>query len=169
MIRNTCRALAGAAVLVAMTLQPLGHGQALAQQFASASGAVTWRAINQGLPDPFDSGVGTVLASPTDPNVIFAGIGFGVYRTTDGGAHWSAASTGLPGQCTTNMMAISPDGKTLYANIWTSQGGGLYRTDTGTINWGDLSNAPPESTIYSIYVDATTVYIGSYFSGIYRT
>jgi hypothetical protein len=53
---------------------------------------------------------------PTAPNTLYAGTsGGGVFKSTDGGANWSAANSGL-----TNLsiysLAINPT--MLYAGTW---------------------------------------------------
>jgi hypothetical protein len=71
----------------------------------------TWTAAQQGLPD---APVNKLAASPADParKTIFAATDLGVYRTTDGGAHWSLFGSHLP-QVRVSDLYIPPDGSFL--------------------------------------------------------
>jgi hypothetical protein len=40
--------------------------------------------------------VNRILVSPTEKNTVYAATFLGVYRSTDGGAHWSRFGAGLP-------------------------------------------------------------------------
>ncbi|HLW52992.1 MAG TPA: hypothetical protein VKW06_09115 [Candidatus Angelobacter sp.] len=59
----------------------------------SIDGGVTFANSSTGLPDV---PVIRLTVSPVDKNTVFAGTFLGVYRTTDGGAHWSRFGAGLP-------------------------------------------------------------------------
>src|SRR5207302_569545 len=62
---------------------PLSHAGA----FRSGDGGQTWAAVNTGLSDPL---VNTIWLDPSDANIALSGTEFtGIFRTTDGGAHWS--------------------------------------------------------------------------------
>jgi len=71
----------------------------------------TWIAAQQGLPD---EPVNKLAASPADPTrkTIFAATDLGVYRTADGGAHWSLFGSHLP-QVRVSDLYIPPDGSFL--------------------------------------------------------
>jgi photosystem II stability/assembly factor-like uncharacterized protein len=71
----------------------------------------TWTAAQSGLPDvPVEK----LAADPNDPSrqTIFAATDLGVYRTTDGGAHWSLLGSHLPQVLVTDLY-IPPDGSFL--------------------------------------------------------
>ncbi len=68
-------------------------------------------AAQNGLPD---APVEKLAADPNDPsrNTIFAATDLGVYRTTDGGAHWSLFESHLP-QVRVTDLYLPPDGSFL--------------------------------------------------------
>lgn len=71
-------------------------------------GSGTWTSAQNGLPDvPVEK----LAADPNDPsrNTIFAATDLGVYRTTDGGAHWALFGSHLP-QVRVTDLYIPPDG-----------------------------------------------------------
>jgi len=69
----------------------------------------TWTAAQNGLPDV---PVSKLLASPNDSKTIFAATDLGVYRTTDGGDHWSLFGSQLP-QVRVTDLYIPPNGSFL--------------------------------------------------------
>lgn len=77
----------------------------------SNRGGVTrsWSAAQNGLPDV---PVSKLFASPHDPMTIFAATDLGVYRTTDGGDHWSLFGAHLP-QVRVTDLYIPPNGSFL--------------------------------------------------------
>ena len=57
----------------------------------TAHAAAGWRSIG-----PEGGTVLSILIDPTAPSTLYAGTnGGGVFKSTDGGAHWSAVNTGL--------------------------------------------------------------------------
>ena len=58
------------------------------------------------------------FAYSTPPNVVYAGLeGGGVFKSTNGGATWSAFNSGFPNPLTTNVRALltSSTGTTVFA------------------------------------------------------
>ena len=81
----------------------------------------TWSAAQNGLPDV---PVSKLLANPNDPKTIFAATDLGVYRSTDGGDHWSLFGAQLP-QVRVTDLYIAPNGSflriaTYGRGIWES-------------------------------------------------
>ena len=74
---------------------------------AGASG--TWSAAQNGLPDV---PVSKLVVSPYDSKIIFAATDLGVYRTSDGGDHWSLFGAHLP-QVRVTDLYVPPDGSFL--------------------------------------------------------
>jgi photosystem II stability/assembly factor-like uncharacterized protein len=54
----------------------------------------TWTSITGDLPER--SGAWSVLQDPMNPNLLFAGMEFGMFVSLDGGAHWVQMKSGLP-------------------------------------------------------------------------
>ncbi|GAA4489152.1 hypothetical protein GCM10023191_019490 [Actinoallomurus oryzae] len=89
------------------------------------------RTFRTGDAGPLTMRVSSLLVSPRDPNVLYAGTtsfrpngllvgGRGVLRSADGGRTWQNVSSGLQNTAVLSL-AISPDGGWLYAG--TDQGG----------------------------------------------
>ncbi len=117
--------------------------------FRSTDAGVTWTHLTNGLP----ALCATDLAmDPTNPNVLYAGIGRifgdptnGIYKSTDGGESWSKLAGGLPDESIGRIsVAVAPSLATrLYAMITRAAdeaGGGAemegaYRSDDGGATW----------------------------------
>jgi exo-beta-1,3-glucanase (GH17 family) len=84
------------------------------------------------------SGVQCLLA--VTPAVL-AGTASGLFRSTDGGEHWSAINSGLTN---TNVAALAAgsDG-TLYAG---TRGGGVFQSANGGDSWSLLNASPANAT-----------------------
>src|SRR5206468_7605031 len=88
----------------------------------STDGGKTWMLVNEGLTDLC---VRTLAIDPSTPATLFAGTSTGVFRSGDGGAHWSPTS-GItspvlkiavdPGD-SSMLYAVVPSEQTLYRSI----------------------------------------------------
>ncbi|HTP41960.1 MAG TPA: hypothetical protein VML36_06020 [Nitrospiria bacterium] len=54
--------------------------------FKSTDGGATWRTINTGLSN---TGVRVLAMDPQDPDTLYAGTNGGLFKTVDGGQHWT--------------------------------------------------------------------------------
>lgn len=90
-----------------------------------------------------DGGPVTALASPVgSPNVIYAGVFGGVFKSVDGGATWKSASRGLDLMSAVGTLAIDPlHPSTLYAGTSTGFRGtetskvGVFKSVDGGATW----------------------------------
>jgi photosystem II stability/assembly factor-like uncharacterized protein len=109
----------------------------------STDGGQTWKAADTGLTlpasptDSHDLRVDALALDPRSPNVLYAGTGLGVFKTTDGARTWKRASKGIDvgGGLAHRMyegfiyaIAIDPvHTSTVYAagrGVWKSTNGG---------------------------------------------
>ena len=111
--------------------------------FKSVNGGESWTHMGLAGTDH----IGKVLVHPTNPDIVYvaamgrlwsANAERGVYRTTDGGGHWTQVlfiddSTGVID------LAIDPsDPATVYAWAWQIEAGrrgGLFKSDDGGTTW----------------------------------
>jgi photosystem II stability/assembly factor-like uncharacterized protein len=114
---------------------------------------------------------------PRDPNVLYAsmwqrlrsagaqmaesGPGSGIFKTTDGGDHWTRLSTGLPNE-PVSKIEIEASSRTpglLYAYILsgepapgrkrTSEAGGVFRSEDGGASWRRVNPKLSSRTYYT--------------------
>ncbi|HEV2288507.1 MAG TPA: YCF48-related protein [Candidatus Acidoferrales bacterium] len=123
--------------------------------FKSTDGGKTWNKI---LFVDDKTGAINLVMEPNDPNVLYAamwqaqrtpyslssgGPGSGLYKTTDGGAHWTniTRSEGLPqgvlGRIGVSVAAANPS--VVYA-IMQAKEGGVFRSEDGGKSWKRVNN-----------------------------
>ena len=117
--------------------------------FKSTDGGASWRKV---LFVDAHTGASDVAFDPADPKVLYAGMwqahrspwlmesggpGGGLYKSVDGGEHWSRLSGhGLPeGVLGRINVAVAQGAKRVYAMIEAKRGG-LYRSDDAGVTWG---------------------------------
>lgn len=122
--------------------------------FKSLDAGASWEKLGSGLPLAWPDNVNTYLAlavDPAHPEVVYAGLPEGIWRSSDGGISFSAMNCGLAtgqvGSILVTPGAVAP----LYAGLpglgvwawdpssqcWTPLNSGLPTADfTGTIVWG---------------------------------
>ncbi|TAN22711.1 MAG: glycosyl hydrolase [Acidobacteria bacterium] len=161
--------------------------------FKSTDGGQTWQKI---LYVNDHTGAITMAMDPSKPQVVYAamwqmrrrhwgfssgGPGSGIYKTTDGGAHWTniTHNPGLPTGIFGKVgLAVSPsDPSVVYALIqadYKGQAGGLFRSDNAGQTWNLISlsqditqRAFYYGRVYADPKDPNTVYlpnVGVYIS-----
>jgi photosystem II stability/assembly factor-like uncharacterized protein len=132
--------------------------------FKSTDAGKTWHFI--GLAETRQ--IGKIVVDPSDPNRVYvAALGHvykanperGVYRTTDGGAHWTkilASANDLDDVGAVDLALDPQHTRTIYASLWATRrppwavyapsnmpGGGLYKSTDGGDTWRQLTNGLP--------------------------
>jgi photosystem II stability/assembly factor-like uncharacterized protein len=148
--------------------------------YMSSDGGAHWQqtlAINP------DTGVSDIAIDPQSPNILYAaayqrrrtvfgydggGPGSGLYRSTDGGLHWTklggtapdSVGRGLPttgdiGRCALDIYRRNSN--IVYALIEHQTLGGVYRSEDKGVTWRRMSDTNPRPSYFSqIRVDPNT-------------
>ena len=104
----------------------------------STDAGATWAKSIDGL---VRLGVSSIVVDPVDPMIIYIGTGdrdannvpgYGVWRSTDGGATWSAHNSGM-GNRTVNELIMDPTNNQRL--IAATSGGRIYRSTNGGASW----------------------------------
>jgi hypothetical protein len=92
-----------------------------------------------------------------------------VYKTTDAGATWNTADTGLTFKTGVNSLAIAPNApQMIYAGTY----GGVFRSDDGGANWSTAYEGLNFASISALAVHpviSNTLYAGSYGQGAFMS
>ena len=132
--------------------------------FKSTDAGKTWHSI--GLAETRQ--IGKIIVDPADPNRVYvAALGHvykaspdrGVYRSTDGGAHWKKILWNAKDPDDVGAIDLTLDPghpRTLYASLWATRrppwavyapsnmpGGGLYKSTDGGDTWHPLTGGLP--------------------------
>lgn len=132
----------------------------------SVDGGVTWKKSRE----MHGESVRALAMSASNPDVLVAGTLTGVYRTTDGGEHWSLISPpNHPDIRNVESIAIDPKNPdAIYAGTWHLP----WKSTDGGQTWKNIKNGViDDSDVFSIIVDPQTpsnVYISA-CSGIYKS
>ena len=129
--------------------------------FVPRAGQAQWVQLN----GPYGDWVWSLTTIGTD---LFAGTSNGVFRSTNNGSNWTAASAGL---ADTNVRAIMANGTTLFAGtsgFAQIPGSGVFRsTDSGT-NWIESSaGLPTGAGVNAFAVEGTNLFAGT--NGVFRS
>jgi photosystem II stability/assembly factor-like uncharacterized protein len=157
--------------------------------YKSTDRGLTWSKPGPGLPETCGPFSFSFVIDPSHTSTLYAGCqgtnlngGGGLFKSTDGGATWNAASSGLPAvqvspnepwppNVLVNALAIDPvHGRrpgeaarrqtlahpgTLYAVIgaFVSAGGGLFQSTDGAASWNAVNSGLPGS----LYISAVAL------------
>jgi photosystem II stability/assembly factor-like uncharacterized protein len=102
------------------------------------------------------------LALLTVGSDVYTGTNVGVYKSTDGGAHFSAFNTGMQNEVTDLI-------ETSEGMMASTYGTGIFTSPTGGATWVDRNNGIINTHIYSICGDSNVLLAGSATDGIFRT
>ncbi len=99
---------------------------------------------------------GDVTCLTENGTAIFAGTnGGGIFRSTDNGASWSAASTGLTN---TNISALAVDGSDIFAGTTGNYHAGVFVSSDDGDTWTPASSGLTNPNITGFAVDGAKVF-----------
>ena len=123
-----------------------------------------------------DGGPVSALAiDPSTPATLYAGtLGGGVFKSTDGGAHWTAKNVGLSDLGADVIVALVIDPltpATLYAGTF---GGGVFKSTDGGAHWAALSVGLPKGIFgvvaLALAIDPSTpATLYAAFGGVFKS
>jgi hypothetical protein len=103
----------------------------------SSDGGVTFGSAGSGFPGA--TSVSALVLDPQNADTIYAALlsSSGVYKSTDGAAHWTAANSGLTASAYYSLVIDPSNASVLYA------GGGpgrIFKTTDAAASWTELTN-----------------------------
>ncbi|MBI1804429.1 MAG: VCBS repeat-containing protein [Ignavibacteriae bacterium] len=143
----------------------------------STNGGLTWKQVKTGG----SSEIPKMVINPNNPMIAY-GTGYegnpnatGVWKTTDGGEHWSLTSLQFTSVWGIDIDPIHPD--TVYAGSFDDFYATVYRTTNGGTSWDPLQRGfLPFNAVWNLKidpVDPSNIYVGATygafgFDGIYK-
>lgn len=137
----------------------------------AVAGVNGWTAIGP------NAAIGPVVVDPTSSSTIYAMVGDGVTKTTDGGAHWADlgsidSGVGVSGLWST--LVIDPTARsTLYTGTGFSFGGpSVYKSTDGGAHWAPASSRLPPSDVVALAIapsQSLILYVGETFEGMFKS
>ena len=119
---------------------------------------------------PYGGGISIIAVDPVTPTTLYAGTK-GVYKSTDGGASWTAINNGFPEPIPALWtLAIDPQSpETVYAGTVH----GIYKTTNGGCSWSAIKNGILDNAEIRSFalnpLTPSTVYAGTWGQGLFRS
>ena len=152
-------------------------GYATGGLWKTTNGGRTWTSLMDELPA---SSVGDIGVAPSDPNIVYVGmgepnnrqsstIGNGVYKTTDGGQTWT--HVGLEETQSIGRIAVHPKDPNIafvaaVGHLFgPNEDRGLYKTTDGGKTWAKVKYIDADTGFIDVAIDPVTpnlVYAASY-------
>ena len=110
----------------------------------------TWQKITNGLPEKVD--IGRILVNPTNPKIVLAATGHGLYRSEDEGQSWKLSGEGLPNNLPRDITSHYDKKSGCYTlfliehTIYKEDGkgstkasGGVFKSKDGGLSWQEIT------------------------------
>ncbi len=107
----------------------------------------------------------TVVVDQTNPLLLYAGTGGGVFRSTDGGLSWSPSNTGLTSLSVTAIVIHPTTRTTLYAGTHS----GVFKSTDGGTSWTGATAYPFVTAMAIDPITPTMLYASSDVGGVFKS
>lgn len=140
----------GPDLISGVSVDPVTEGTAYAASYNSGlykttDGGQSWTAINTGLTSLItsDTEFGDVVVDPVNTQNLYVTVSFlgssnaaqGIYKSTDGGSHWTASITNVYAR----QVVVDPNDNTHLYSVIASQ---IYESTNSGGTWTALTSAP---------------------------
>ena len=151
--------------------------------FKSTDAGADWSPVNSGMPPfqteapqfsngPSDFHADLIVIDPQQPDTVYAAIsnalGSRVSKTTNGGASWSDAGSGLPDGTVVRSLQLDP---LIPATLYAATTAGVYKSTDGGTSWGAANSGLIATLISDVAIDprnSSTLYATT-TSGLAKT
>jgi photosystem II stability/assembly factor-like uncharacterized protein len=134
---------------------------ALAVVCSSAQGGARGRTSH----GPDERGFSSVAVDPRDGRTVYVVGGSGVFKTTDGGATWLHADSGLESRYVIDLAINQHDPMTLYAVT----AGGVFKTTDAAASWRRTGLKEAAVTVLIDPRDSNNLYAAADVSGVFKS
>jgi len=137
--------------------------------FMTEDGGTSWKQVGKNL---INFGVNSIAFDPNDPNIIYAGTEFGVFKSVDGGKSFLEKNDGLEVGTANNIVySIAVDPKNSQI-IYAGTEEGVFKSENGGTSWIQKSLGLSNTHINCIAINPLrpeVVYAGTEGSGIFKS
>jgi uncharacterized protein (TIGR03437 family) len=141
--------------------------------FKSTDAAANWTAINNGLTSmlngrPFLASVTSMAIDPVDSATVYAGIFNGIVKTTDGGANWNAASTGITSSYVPALAIDPAEPDTIFALSLD----GVFKSTDRAASWNVTNHGITGASVHALAItssNAATLFAGTDGFGLFKS
>jgi len=133
--------------------------------YRTTNGGSSWNQVNTGLL------MFTLVTSPADPNIAYAGADTLIYKTTNSGASWFIAGYGY-GAAYKNSRGLAVTQNISCDNVYTADIMGCYRSSNGGSSWVQATNGILMAMISCMEIapsSPSTMYTYDANLGIFKT
>jgi hypothetical protein len=123
--------------------------------FQSSTNMIQLTPCNSGLTN---SEIKAIGASDTN---VFAATDSSVYLSTDNGANWNTADTGLPSGTYVLCFAIDSSGGASNNIFAGTNGKGVFLSTDGGTSWQDINTGMSNTTVLSLTINGMTLFAGT--------
>lgn len=99
--------------------------------------------------EAIDRKVQCIAIHPDQPQVIYAGLFDGLYKSSDAGKSWSSSTTGLVSRDIKSIQIVASDPLTLYCG---SMGFGVSRSRDGGGSWVNLAGEVDNTVVNQLHL-----------------
>jgi len=123
---------------------------------------------------PEGGDVQALAINPLAPDTLYIGTYGGVFKSTDGGANWTAMNTGLTGR-DVHALTIDPQTPdTIYAGTWRAGGwvGGVFKSTDGGASWSAMNAGLTSTAVTGFAINPQTpetLYAGTLTDGMFKS
>jgi hypothetical protein len=111
--------------------------------------------------------VQAIVVDTANPGTVYAGaVGFGVFKSVNGGAEWNAAAEGMTDKNVRALVIDPADPATLYAG--TSAFGGVFKSVNAAGSWDEVNTGLTNSQVQALAIGPGRLYAGTP-SGVFTT
>jgi len=110
--------------------------------------------------------INALAIDPATPTTLYAGTDGGVFKSTNGGGHWSAVNAGLTN---TNVRALAIDPVT-PTTLYAGTGRGVFKSTNGGGHWSAVNTGLTNTDVRALAIDPatpTTIYAGTNGGGVF--
>jgi photosystem II stability/assembly factor-like uncharacterized protein len=128
--------------------------------FRSDDAGASWRRISGGLPS---NDILSLAVDPSDPNILYAGLGRTLYTSVDGGLTWTKlAAAPVPNFSGPLAIAIDPSHP---STVYFSSHNGVHRSTDRGATWTSTSMTSYTNGLFIDPLDPNTIFARGSYSG----